>query len=103
MKTAAPTVPIAKELIQLDNWHFGIRWSDGTVTRHHLADLQSHCPCAACENKSKIPQAEVSATRIRSIGRYGIHVNFTCGCRYGIYSYELLWKLGQREGSSHGG
>ncbi|CRX39034.1 DUF971 domain-containing protein [Estrella lausannensis] len=88
-----------KKIWQLDNFSFGIEWSDGKSMAYKLDDLQRTCPCALCmEGRSKggasLP-GEVSATGIESVGRYAIKIRFTRGCSLGIYDFDLLYSLGK--------
>lgn len=73
---------------------FVIEWSDGKKLRFQLADLQNHCPCAACKDKtSRIEKAE--ARGLTNVGRYALKIDFLVGCTQGIYSFELLRQLGE--------
>ena len=69
---------------------FVIEWTDGGVSRYDLAKLQSQCPCARCQVKNKELIEEISATRVYSAGRFGVKIEFSKGCRAGIYSFAFL-------------
>lgn len=86
---------LMKRIEQNDRKTFTITWSDGKMHSFTLDRLQHHCPCAGCQEKEKIVNREVSATRIVSVGRYALKVSFTSGCSAGIYDYSLLRKLGE--------
>lgn len=83
---------------QKDNYTFTIEWNDETQQDFRLCDLQRTCPCANCIDENtgkplvdpKTVQDQVSAVAIRSVGRYGLQIQFTSGCSTGIYSFDRL-------------
>ncbi|WP_068467376.1 DUF971 domain-containing protein [Candidatus Protochlamydia phocaeensis] len=89
-------------ITQEDNHTFSITWSDGQKQRFRLSDLQRVCPCANCVDEhtgkrrmdSTIIRDDVRATAIRSVGRYALQIQFTSGCSTGIYSFDMLRKMG---------
>lgn len=90
---------------QNDNFHFSIEWNDRMVQKFRLSELQGICSCANCKdeitgksilNPNSI-EHDVQATAIKSIGRYGIQIQFTSGCSSGIYSFEELRTCFQME------
>ncbi|MCB1117467.1 MAG: P-loop NTPase [Chlamydiia bacterium] len=68
-----------------------IEWTDGTICRYDLSDIQRCCPCARCSENT--PQALGLASRAYSVGRYAIKFEFTSGCSAGIYSLALLRQM----------
>lgn len=86
---------------QKDNYSFSIEWNDGQVETFRLSDLQRNCPCANCtdENTGKVmvdPKSvddQVRAVAIRSVGRYGLRIQFTSGCSTGIFTFDRLRAL----------
>lgn len=90
---------LIRQIWQVDNYIFGIKWTDGSEQRIKLSDLQKRCPCAKClEEKTEKPkslevQDNVRAIAIRSVGRYALKVQFTTGCSTGIYTYDLLQRM----------
>lgn len=68
-----------------------IEWTDGTLCRYDLSDIQHCCPCAQCSLKK--PQACGSASRAYSVGRYAVKFEFTSGCSAGIYPLTLLRQM----------
>lgn len=68
-----------------------IEWTDGTLCRYDLSDIQRSCPCAQCSIKK--PKAFGSASRAYSIGRYAVKFEFTSGCSAGIYPLTLLRQM----------
>lgn len=95
MKSASLFV---RSIWQKDNHRFSIEWSDGVVQEFRLCDLQRNCPCAHCADEStgkrlldpKTVPDDVRAIAIRSVGRYGIRIQFTSGCSMGIFSFDRL-------------
>jgi DUF971 family protein len=86
------------QIMQKDNFTFSIQWNDGITQDFRLCDVQRNCPCAHCVDEMTgrrllDPMAvhnDVCAIVIRSIGRYGLRIQFTSGCSTGIYSFERL-------------
>lgn len=95
-----PTVYI-QQILQEDNHHFSILWSDQLHQRFNLCDVQKYCPCAGCASKNgqnTEHSADVKAVRIASVGRYAIKITFSQGCSTGIYEFELLRRIGSTAG-----
>lgn len=90
-----------RRIWQKDNYTFSIQWNDGCVQDFRLCDLQRNCPCAQCSDEKtgqfrKDPAyvpSDLRAVMIRSMGRYGLRIQFTSGCSMGIYSFETLRKM----------
>jgi len=40
---------------------------------------------------------DVKAYRITSVGRYALRIEYTFGCSAGIYDYDLLRVLGEKQ------
>lgn len=80
------------EIAQLDNYSFGITWSDGVRQKFRLSELQERCPCAQCnvDGSNRSIDKDVRAVNISSVGRYAMKIKFTSGCSNGIYTYALL-------------
>lgn len=88
------TLPVLiKRIVQKDNFHFTIDWSDGSSFDYRLSVLQKRCPCAKCHEQAQIVDEEVRAKTIKSVGRYALRIQFTTGCSLGIYSYTMLRKI----------
>ncbi len=82
-----------------------VTWSDGHNTAFPFYNLSAACPCASCNSdrdklsaqgldpvtdfkpKSSLLQA------IEPVGTYAINIIWKDGCRYGIYTWELLLNL----------
>lgn len=85
---------------QKDLYTFAIEWNTGIVHSFRLSHVQRACPCAKCrdaKNKGHVCDVteDVSALLIRSVGRYGIRIQFTSGCSSGIYSFDALYQLAE--------
>lgn len=92
-----------RSIAQKNNHTFTIEWSDRTVSDYRLSNLQKNCPCANCNDEitgkkrvdEKSIKEDVRAIRINSVGRYALRIQFTSGCSTGIYSFDMLRKLGE--------
>ncbi len=86
---------------QKDNHIFSIEWSDGQIQDFRLSEVQRNCPCAHCTDEltgkrlldPQIVSENVKAIAIRSVGRYGLQIQFSSGCSMGIYSFDQLRKM----------
>lgn len=97
-RIARPAALFIQRVEQLDNHHLALVWNDGTRHTFLLSQLQSACPCAACacqKPHERRTDAELRARHIRTVGRYGLRIEFCSGCSHGIYSYQLLYSLGE--------
>ena len=89
------------QIWQKNNHIFSIQWNDGLVQDFRLCDLQRNCPCAHCADEitgqrlldPRTVSDDVRAVVIRSVGRYGLRIQFTSGCSTGIYSFDRLRKM----------
>lgn len=87
-----------KHIEQKDNYTFTIKWSDGESIDYRLCDLQKRCPCASCVDEvtgkrlldASQVREDVKAKRIMSVGRYALKIDFTSGCSYGIFTFDML-------------
>jgi DUF971 family protein len=82
-----------------------IVWDDGLVSDFHVAALRRACPCAACVDewtgkRTLDPLAvldSVRPVRIDSVGRYAVRIAWSDGHDTGIYSFEYLRSLADRD------
>lgn len=94
---------LVREIDQIDKHTLGIKWVDGHESRWRLSHLRRRCPCASCidewTNEPILKPGDVDenilATRVESVGRYALVINFTDGHTTGIYSFGLLRELCQ--------
>ncbi len=84
---------LIKELNQLTNDAFRILWSDGKYSVFCLADLQSNCPCARCQESVREKGVEVQAVKISSVGNYALRIDFKRGCSRGVFTFSFLRTL----------
>lgn len=97
-------MPLAiRHIKQKDNYTFSILWNNEREQTFRLSRLQANCPCANCVDEKTgrrlisphLIKEDVRATVIRNVGRYALRIQFTSGCSMGIYSFELLYSIGQ--------
>ncbi len=69
-----------------------IVWANGEITLAEADLLQRNCPCAQC-GKTQIVKKEVEFIHFERVGRYALRFDFSSGCSYGIYSFELIKKV----------
>ena len=83
--------------------------SDGMQRQIRVRELRDCCPCATCREKRTqqsqsssllpiITQAEIEPLRIlgmKPVGNYAYSIQFSDGHDTGIYTYELLRRLGK--------
>jgi len=79
-----------------------VRWKDGAVSEFTPRFLRLNCRCARCVDEmtgirtlspATVPE-DVYPLAIRAVGRYALGVTWSDGHDTGIYSYELLRRLG---------
>lgn len=79
-----------------------ITWSDGKVRRYDNRTLRSQCPCANCVDEDtgrRIITLEQVAPDVRpiaeeTVGRYAVQFAWSDGHSTGLYTFDLLAKLG---------
>lgn len=92
--------------VDIDQEHLLIKWSDGDQTRHSMAHLRKHCPCATCrvereklEGKGPVlrvisgPVPQEQQARILEfspVGRYALSFVWNDRHSTGIYTYDFL-------------
>ena len=88
-----------------------IVWSDDVAHQIPWTILRQVCPCATCrteEPSTSEPEADnalpiltaaearpLKATEMRPVGNYAYAVNFTDGHNTGIYTLDLLRRVGE--------
>lgn len=90
-----------------DGRRLRISWGDGTVAEYEPFLLRCRCPCASCVDEMTgirilQPHAvarDVFPEAIQYVGRYALHFRWSDGHDTGIYSFELLRRLGDEKGS----
>ena len=85
-----------------------IEWSDGGKRRYSFQELRDACPCASCREARTKPKdllpvlsaeetAPIEITGMQPVGTYAYAIEFSDGHNTGIYSYDLLLRLGQQD------
>ncbi len=82
-----------------------VTWNDGHRTNFPFGALSAACPCASCSNereqlaargldpeKDFTPKSSLLQA-IEPVGTYAINIVWQDGCRYGIYTWDLLLQL----------
>lgn len=79
-----------------------INWEDGSASTLTFKLLSDACPCEMCEVERRnddplkiIRPRSYELEAINAVGNYAINIMWQGGCRYGIYSWEYLSKLGE--------
>jgi len=87
-----------------------IRWGDGVESTYSVRALRLACACAVCVDEwtgeykldpAKVPQ-DIRPTRIESVGRYAIGIQWSDGHDTGIYPFDRLRELADRNGAPLG-
>ena len=93
-----------REIIEESDAEVSIKWSDDALTRYRAADLRRHCPCAGCVHEwtgEKILKVESIAddltfSSISIVGRYALNFNFSDGHDTGIFTFNYLRQLSEK-------
>jgi len=94
------SVPVAADLVS--PFLLRIRWKDGAVTDLGARDLRLACPCASCIEEgtgrklldpATVPE-KVLLLGVELVGRYALSFVWSDGHKTGIFSFELLRRLG---------
>ena len=94
----------ARQIIEESDAEISIVWSDETESRYNAAELRRACPCAGCVNEwtgEKMLKAEnvaedLSFSSIAVVGRYALNFNFSDGHDTGIFSFQFLKQLTEK-------
>ncbi len=78
---------------QVSRYAFEAVWSDGEIREYALSWLQKNCPCRRCQEQHRLVDPLVLAEKISSVGKYALKVEFTSGCKSGIFPYLYLKNL----------
>lgn len=106
----APT-PVHIALDHPENGRLTIFWDDGLESGYRLADLRKACPCATCrELRDQMTSADeltlltdnaidpsTEVVHLETVGRYAVQFTWKDGHNTGIYTYEFLRDLEQKE------
>jgi ATP-binding protein involved in chromosome partitioning len=86
-----------------------ILWEDGKAQEFDVRELRLACECAACRDEvtgrqtldPKSVRVDVAPRLVASVGTYGITFQWNDGHTTGIYTFELLRKMGDRSRVAH--
>ena len=82
-----------------------IEWNDGLLTHHTYRNLRFNCQCALCRDEhtgqllialEDIPE-DIQPLRIVPVGTYALSFEWSDGHLTGIYSFDLLRRLDERD------
>jgi len=86
-----------------------VEWSDGATHRIPFEQLRRACPCAVCQGEFGRPgrfqvepdlrPGEDELADIHLVGLYGLGAVWADGHSTGIYTFELLRRLGEAAGA----
>lgn len=92
--------------ILLTDTELATKWNDKTESFIALKALRDYCPCAFCSGekdvlgnvykgpKKELGETAYEATNFEKIGHYAIRIFWGDGHADGLYTYEMLRKLG---------
>lgn len=93
------------EISQESNTQLRITWADGRVCNYEAPALRRVCPCAQCVDewtgertlKPEAVSQEIEISDLTIVGRYALNFIWSDGHQTGIYSFEYLRKLCERD------
>lgn len=94
-----------REILQESDASLRVTWADGRVCNYEAPQLRRVCPCAQCVNewtgqrtlKPESISDEVQITDLTIVGRYALNFRWSDGHETGIYSFQYLRDLCERE------
>ena len=94
----------ARQIIEESDSEISIVWSDETENKYNAAELRRACPCAGCVNewtgekilKSESVAEDLAFSSIAIVGRYALNFNFSDGHDTGIFSFNYLRQLTEK-------
>ena len=90
---------------EIDPASMSIEWNDGLLTHHSYRLLRFNCQCALCREEhtgqllialEDIP-GDIFPRRIVPVGTYALSFEWSDGHLTGIYSFDLLRRLDERD------
>lgn len=83
-----------------------LEWNQGERFSVPYVEIRYYCPCAGCvdehtgqrtlERSSISP--EIRPTQVQLVGRYAVQVSWSDGHNTGMYHYDRLMELCQKQG-----
>jgi len=97
------------EISQESNTLLRIAWADGRACEYEAASLRRACPCAQCVDewtgeRTLKPQAvaeDIEIGDLSIVGRYALNFRWSDGHETGIYSFQYLRDLCDRNAVSN--
>ena len=84
-----------------------IEWADGQENVYDFEQLRWACPCAHCRGEmgqpgvldftDRLTPEQTELVNIEAVGHYAIRPTFTDGHGSGIFSWDYLYDLGERQ------
>jgi len=86
-----------------------ILWNDGETSKINIFKLRDECPCASCKGETVITQSYIpikspfkaqgfyEIEKIIPVGNYAINILWKDGHDTGIYSWDILESLSEKE------
>ncbi len=92
------------QIIEENDSEISIKWSDEKETSYNAPNLRRNCPCASCVNEwtgEKILKTEsisddLNFTHTTIVGRYALNFHFSDGHDTGIFSFNYLRELSDK-------
>lgn len=90
----------------LQDTELAIKWNDNEQSFISLKVLRDHCPCAFCSgekdvlgniyqgHKQELGETAYKAVNIEKVGHYALRIFWGDRHADGLYTYEILRKLG---------
>jgi ATP-binding protein involved in chromosome partitioning len=105
---ADPNEP--KSINLSDDGSLAVEWPDGSVGTFSPYDLRVSCSCAACVNEDtgekmldpKQVPLDIKISGFEKVGRYAVGITFSDGHNSGIFKYDRLNSIEQRQKDSAG-
>lgn len=93
------------QIIEESDSEISIEWSDEIATSYRAPQLRRSCPCASCINEwtgEKMLRDEAIAddlnfSHVTIVGRYALNFHFSDGHDTGIYSFQYLRGLSEKD------
>jgi DUF971 family protein len=100
--------PISIQALQADQV-LQLTWPDQRVDRLSYHLIRSECPCATCRNEwtgerildPKSIRADLKIEGLQAVGTYAVQPAWNDGHSSGLFSWETLRDLGDRNPTSH--
>ncbi len=98
------------DIQHISDFVFAIRWDDGVNMLYFADKTRAACPCATCREEREKQESNKNPFRVlksdptnviftghEPIGRYAIRFTFSDRHTTGIYTYDYLREIGERE------